>query len=163
MLCAGMLELMCYVVVCCGCSVGAEEAKSSVEIKQVAVKSVDSNIALIRASKEVCVRLWNVRVFQCLCACACACACACLLCTRACCFLAVAYVCVMWVCCDCVSAYTLPLHSRSVFLWLVESGSQLQASTSRMSGAGSLYMAAMGSRPLLHGTWRSRLLRSWAE
>ena len=35
------------------CRVGAEETKSSVEIKQVAVKSVDSNIALIRASKEV--------------------------------------------------------------------------------------------------------------
>ena len=77
MLCAGMLELMCYVVVCCGCSVGAEEAKSSVEIKQVAVKSVDSNIALIRASKEVCVRLWNVRVLQCLCLCLCMCMCMC--------------------------------------------------------------------------------------
>ena len=63
--------------VCCGCSVGAEEAKSSVEIKQVAVKSVDSNIALIRASKEVCVRLWNVRVLQCLCLCLCMCMCMC--------------------------------------------------------------------------------------
>ena len=47
------------------CSVGQEEAKSSVEIKQVAVKSVDSNIALIRASKEVCSRpVWPLYLAQ---------------------------------------------------------------------------------------------------
>ena len=38
--------------------VGQEESVGSVEIKQVAVKSLDASVANLRAAKEVTSRLW---------------------------------------------------------------------------------------------------------